>query len=67
MRPWGVIGGYALFGALAFGWRSIVQYRRTGSTGFKGLSGTVGSIEWCGGALFVVAIALAALAPILGR
>lgn len=50
---------------LAFGVRSILQKVRTGSTGFKGISGKVGSAEWTGGVLFVVAIVLGALAPIL--
>lgn len=50
---------------LAFGVRSVIQKARTGSTGFKGISGKVGSAEWTGGILFVVAIALGALAPIL--
>ena len=31
---WISIAGYALFAALAFGLRSFVQYRRTGSSGF---------------------------------
>lgn len=49
---------------LAFGVRSALQKARTGSTGFKGTSGNIGSAEWIGGTLFVVAIALGALAPI---
>jgi protein-S-isoprenylcysteine O-methyltransferase Ste14 len=53
-----------VFGALAFGWRSIVQYRRTGSTGFRGFSGRPGSAEWLGGALFAATLVLALLAPI---
>jgi protein-S-isoprenylcysteine O-methyltransferase Ste14 len=53
-----------VFGALAFGWRSIVQYRRTGSTGFRGFSGRPGSAEWLGGALFAATLVLAVVAPI---
>ncbi|HYJ56192.1 MAG TPA: isoprenylcysteine carboxylmethyltransferase family protein, partial [Mycobacterium sp.] len=30
---------FAVFAVLGFGWRSWVQRRRTGSTGFKGISG----------------------------
>lgn len=52
----------ALYFALAFGWRSWVQWRRTGSTGFRGISGSVGSAEWTGGLLFVVALVAAPLA-----
>ncbi|MCC7075352.1 MAG: isoprenylcysteine carboxylmethyltransferase family protein [Deltaproteobacteria bacterium] len=53
------------YGALAFGWRSWLQWRRTGSTGFRGLSGRVGSSEWNGGALLIVALALAVAAPLV--
>lgn len=56
---------FGLYFALAFGLRSVVQLRRTGSTGFKGISGRPGSAEWIGGVLFVVAIVLAVLAPAL--
>lgn len=59
------LAGYVVFALLAFGLRSVVHYRRTGSTGFVGLSGQVGSTEWWGGLLFVVALAAAAVAPIL--
>ena len=62
---WWVLGAYALFGALCFGWRTVLQYRRTGSTGFRGLSGRLGSLEWIGGALFIVAIVCAPLSPVL--
>ncbi len=55
----------AVYLLLAFGIRSVVQKARTGSTGFKGISGEVGSMEWTGGVLFAVALALGALAPIL--
>ncbi|HEV7734985.1 MAG TPA: isoprenylcysteine carboxylmethyltransferase family protein [Candidatus Binatia bacterium] len=47
--------GWVVFGALAFGLRSFLHWRQTGRTGFVGLSGRVGSVEWLGGVLFVVA------------
>jgi len=50
--------------ALAFGLRSAVQWRRTGSTGFRGISGSPGSAEWLGGWLFVLALGAAVLAPV---
>ncbi|KYF78013.1 isoprenylcysteine carboxyl methyltransferase [Sorangium cellulosum] len=50
--------------ALAFGWRSLRQLRATGSTGFRGISGAPGSMEWTGGVLFVAALVLAVIAPI---
>lgn len=56
---------YLVFAALAFGWRSLIHWRRTGSTGYVGLSGSPGSAEWLGGALFVVAILAAPLSALL--
>ncbi|MGN2638861.1 methyltransferase family protein [Nocardia takedensis] len=55
---------YLVFGVLGFGWRSRRQYLRTGSTGFRGISGTPGSLEWWAGAGFVVAILAGLAAPI---
>src|SRR5690606_5992160 len=52
-----------IYFAAAFGWRSWHQRRRTGSTGFRGVSGTVGSAEWLGGVLFVVALGGIVAAP----
>jgi protein-S-isoprenylcysteine O-methyltransferase Ste14 len=57
--------GYFVFAALAFGWRSWVHWQRTGTTGYHGLSGRPGSIEWLGGVLFVVAIVASPLAALL--
>ncbi len=56
---------FAVFGLLGFGWRSWLQRRRTGSTGFHGISGRVGSVEWFAGVGFVVAMAAAVFAPAL--
>lgn len=56
---------FAVFALLGFGWRSWLQFRRTGSTGFRGISGRVGSAEWFAGAGFVVAMAAAFFAPVL--
>lgn len=56
---------FAVFAALGFGWRSWEQRRRTGSTGFKGISGRPGSVEWLAGVGFVVAIAIGVIAPAL--
>jgi protein-S-isoprenylcysteine O-methyltransferase Ste14 len=54
-----------VFGLLGFGWRAWLQRRRTGSTGFRGISGTIGSVEWIAGAGFVVALAVAVVGPLL--
>ena len=56
---------YGIYFALAFAARSLIHRKRTGSTGFKGVSGRVGSLEWIGGVLFGVAIAAGVAAPIL--
>jgi protein-S-isoprenylcysteine O-methyltransferase Ste14 len=56
--------GYVVYLALAFGLRTAIQLRRTGSSGFHGISGTPGSAEWIGGVGFVVALALGFLAPV---
>lgn len=56
---------YGLYLALAFGARILLQLRRTGSTGFKGVSGRIGSAEWLAGVFFVVALLIGAAAPVL--
>lgn len=56
---------FAVFAMLGFGWRSWLQHRRTGSTGFRGITGRVGSVEWFAGVGFVVAMAAAFFAPVL--
>jgi hypothetical protein len=53
------------FGVLGFGWRSWLQHRRTGSAGFRGVSGRVGSVEWIAGVGFPLALAVAVGAPML--
>jgi protein-S-isoprenylcysteine O-methyltransferase Ste14 len=54
----------ALYGLLAFGVRMVVQVRRTGSTGFKGLRGASG-LERIGGLLFALAVVLCTAGPAL--
>ncbi|MEI6253856.1 MAG: isoprenylcysteine carboxylmethyltransferase family protein [Mycobacteriaceae bacterium] len=56
---------FAIFVLLGFGWRSWEQRRRTGSTGFRGISGRPGSAEWFGGVGFVAALVGAVVAPAL--
>ena len=57
----------AVFVALAFGWRSWIQWRRTGSTGFRGIHGRPLSPEWLGGALFATRLMSAVLVGIQPR
>lgn len=54
---------YGVWLALAFGVRTVLQVRRTGSTGFKG-PGT-GALERFAGGLFVAALLAGAAAPLL--
>jgi protein-S-isoprenylcysteine O-methyltransferase Ste14 len=51
--------------ALTFGVRSWVQFRRTGSSGFHGISGEPGSLRWWAGVLFVLALVLGAASLVL--
>ncbi len=54
-----------VFGLLGFAWRGWLQRRRTGSTGFRGISGKMGSAEWVTGVGFVVALIVAVAGPLL--
>lgn len=56
---------YLLGLALAFGVRTWLQIRRTGSSGFHGISGRPGSLRWWAGVLFVLALILGAAALVL--
>ncbi|MBB3084776.1 methyltransferase family protein [Geodermatophilus sabuli] len=56
---------YVLALVVLFGVRSAVQHRRTGSTGFKGISGTPAEPEWWGGVLFVVAMVAGLAGPLM--
>lgn len=56
-----------LFGAyfgIAFVLRSFLQWRRTGDTGFRGLSGTPLTADWWAGVLFVGALLVGASGPV---
>ncbi len=56
---------FVAFAAICFGWRSWVQFRRTGSAGFHGIGGAIGSAEWFAGVGFVFAMVLGFAAPAL--
>jgi protein-S-isoprenylcysteine O-methyltransferase Ste14 len=47
-----------------FVFRTVVQWRRTGSTGLKGFHGPFGSLPWIAGTSTSLGFALAPLAPI---
>ena len=55
---------YGAFLVAAFGWRTWVQYRRTGDHGFRGFSGQVSASERVSGVLFVMALVAFLGAPI---
>jgi protein-S-isoprenylcysteine O-methyltransferase Ste14 len=55
---------YLVWFALAIGLRTLIHLRRTGDSGFKGLGGRPGSLEWCAGVLFGVALVVGVAAPL---
>lgn len=57
---------YLVYLVLCFGVRAMVLHRRTGDSGFRGLSGKRGSVRWWAGALFVTAIVVGVLGPVTG-
>ncbi|MFF7166864.1 methyltransferase family protein [Streptomyces sp. NPDC008086] len=62
---WTALALYGFWLLTAFGIRTLIQRRRTGDSGFRGLSGTPGSASWWAGVLFVVALLGAAAAPVV--
>ncbi len=60
------LGLLVAYGLVAVVLRALIQVRLTGSTGLKGISGKPGSVEWLGGVLFVVAIALSVAGAVSG-
>jgi|CXWL01.1.fsa_nt_gi protein-S-isoprenylcysteine O-methyltransferase Ste14 len=58
---------FLVFLGLAFGLRSFLQWRATGSTGFVGVRQGAGHLERAAGAAMVIALALGPLAPWVGE
>ena len=56
---------YIAFGLLALGGRCFVQWRRTGSTGYRGINLRVGSLGVAGGIGFILAMVGGLAAPLL--
>jgi protein-S-isoprenylcysteine O-methyltransferase Ste14 len=52
---WAALALYLVGLVLAFGVRTWLQVRRTGTSGFRGISGRPGSLPWWGGVLFLAA------------
>jgi protein-S-isoprenylcysteine O-methyltransferase Ste14 len=57
--------GWAVFLGVGVGWRSWLQWRRTGDAGFRGLSHPLGSPEQIAGAALVVGTLVSVSAPVL--
>ncbi len=55
---------FGVYFAIAFGWRTWLQHHAPGDSGFRGISGRAGTVEWTGGVLFVLALVAAVAAPI---
>lgn len=56
---------YAILAVVGFGWRTWVQWRRTGDTGLR-LHADPGSVAWWAKLAFIAAIAAGVAAPIAG-
>lgn len=56
---------YGVFFFVAFGWRTWVQWRRTGDAGLR-LRARPGSVQWWAKLGFIVALAAGVLAPVAG-
>lgn len=56
---------YAIFGLVAFGWRTWLQWRRTGDTGLR-MHAKFGTMQWWAKLAFVAAILFGVAAPIAG-
>lgn len=57
---------YVIAMALAFGWRTLAHWRRTGDTGLRLKAGPAGSPAWWAKLAFLAAIALSLAGPIAG-
>lgn len=58
------LAGFVAYVLVAFAGRAVLLRRRTGTAGWRGISGRPGSAAWWGGVLFVLALVLGALAPV---
>lgn len=55
---------YLVWFLLAFGIRTLIAIRRTGDSGWRGLSAARFTLEWCAGALFTIALFVGFAAPV---
>ncbi|MEU4773416.1 isoprenylcysteine carboxylmethyltransferase family protein [Micromonospora sp. NPDC023644] len=61
--PWLALLLYLLGLLLAFGWRTLTQWRRTGDTGLRLDAGPPGTLRWWAKLLFVAALVLGSAGP----
>ncbi|MFJ8855955.1 methyltransferase family protein [Streptomyces sp. NPDC102437] len=61
---WAALVLYLGWAVFAFGIRAVLQRRRTGDAGFRGISGRPGEASWWAGVLFVAALLGGAAAPV---
>lgn len=61
------LGTLTLYGLVAIVGRSVLQWRRTGSTGWRGVHGRPGSAAWWAGVMMGLAVLGLVLAPIVAR
>lgn len=55
---------YVVYLTVGFVVRTLVQWRRTGDSGWRGISGRFGSPEWWAGVLFAAALVAGVLGPV---
>ncbi|WP_433003316.1 methyltransferase family protein [Kribbella sp. CA-294648] len=55
---------FGIYFGIAFVIRTVLQLRRTGDSGFRGLSGRPGSTRWWAGILFALALLAGLLGPV---
>lgn len=55
---------YVIWFALAFGARTVIALRRTGDSGWRGISGRPFTVEWFAGIGFTVALIVGIAAPV---
>jgi protein-S-isoprenylcysteine O-methyltransferase Ste14 len=61
------VTGWVVYAAVAFGLRTFLHWRATGTSGFLGLRDGAGAIERVAGAAMAMAFVLGLIAPFVGR
>ncbi|GAA2474051.1 isoprenylcysteine carboxylmethyltransferase family protein [Streptomyces thermolineatus] len=61
---WAALALYLGWAGFAFGVRAVLQRRRAGDAGFRGISGRPGEASWWAGVLFAAALLGGAAAPV---